>query len=65
MLHHVMVRGLERRYRACLVEDDTYALATLRYLDRNPVRPGIVDDPAAYPWWSCKRCPIPLGRIKH
>jgi len=43
----------ERRYRACLVEDDLYALAALRYMDRNPVRAGIVEDPAAYAWSSC------------
>jgi putative transposase len=43
----------ERRYRACLVEDNVYALAALRYMDRNPVRAGIVTDPADYPWSSC------------
>jgi putative transposase len=43
----------ERRYRACLVEEDTYALAALRYLDRNPVRAGLVTDPTTYPWSSC------------
>lgn len=43
----------ERRYRAVLVEDDLYALAALRYLDWNPVRAGLVDDPATYPWSSC------------
>ena len=43
----------ERRYRACLVEDDLYALAALRCMDRNPVRAGIVEDPATYPWSSC------------
>ena len=43
----------ERRYRSCLVEDDTYALAALRYLDRNAVRAGLVNDPATYPWSSC------------
>jgi putative transposase len=43
----------ERRYRACLVEDDLYALAALCYLDRNPVRAGLVEDPATYPWSSC------------
>jgi len=43
----------ERRYHACLVEDDPYALAALRYLDRNPVRAGLVVDPASYPWSSC------------
>jgi putative transposase len=43
----------ERRYWACLVEGDTYALAALRYLDRKPVRAGLVEDPVAYPWSSC------------
>jgi hypothetical protein len=43
----------ERRYRACVVEDDTHALAAPRYLDRNPVRAGLGADPAAYPWSSC------------
>jgi putative transposase len=43
----------ERRYRACLVEADTYALAALRYLDRNAVRAGLVQDPTTYPWSSC------------
>ena len=43
----------ERRYRACLIEDDPYALAALRYLDRNPVRAGLGADPAMYPWSSC------------
>ncbi len=42
----------ERRYWACLVEDDMYALAALRYLDRNPVRAGLVEEPTAYPWSS-------------
>ena len=43
----------ERRYRSCLIEDDLYALAALRYLDRNPVRAGLVADPTTYPWSSC------------
>jgi putative transposase len=43
----------ERRYHACLVEDDLYVLAALRYMDRNPVRAGIVEEPATYAWSSC------------
>jgi putative transposase len=43
----------ERRYHACLVEDDLYALAALRYLDWNAVRAGLVADPSTYPWSSC------------
>jgi putative transposase len=40
-----------------LVEDDPYALAALRYLDRNPVRAGLVNDPGACPWSSCAAYP--------
>jgi putative transposase len=43
----------ERRYHACLIEDDPYALVALRYLDRNPVRAGLVVDPSTYRWSSC------------
>jgi hypothetical protein len=43
----------ERRFRAYLVEDDLYALAALRYMDRNTVRAGIVEDPGTYAWSSC------------
>jgi putative transposase len=43
----------EHRYGACLVEDDLYALAALRYLDRNPVRAGLAAEPSAYAWSSC------------
>jgi putative transposase len=43
----------ERRYWSCLVDDDAYVLAALRYCDRNPVRAGLVEDPASYPWSSC------------
>jgi len=43
----------ERCYRSCLVEEDTYALAALRFLDWNAVRAGLVKDPTTYPWSSC------------
>ena len=43
----------ERRYRSCLIEDGTYALAALWCLDRNPVNAGLVNDPLTYQWLSC------------
>ena len=43
----------ERRYRFGLIEDDPYALAALRYLDRNPGRAGLVAEPPTSPWSSC------------
>lgn len=36
------------RYKACLVQDDQYLLACQRYIELNPVRAGMVADPADY-----------------
>ena len=35
-----------------LVEADSYLLLCLRYIELNPVRAGMVDDPAQYRWSS-------------
>jgi REP element-mobilizing transposase RayT len=42
------------RYKAVLVEADTYWLGLTRYIHRNPSEAGIADDPAEYPWSSCR-----------
>lgn len=42
----------EGRYRSCLVESSEYLLACHRYIERNPVRAGIVAAPSAYRWSS-------------
>ena len=42
------------RFRSCLVESREYVLACYRYIERNPVRAGMVDSPSAYPWSSFK-----------
>ena len=40
------------RYRSCLVDSANYALACYRYIERNPVRAGMVPAPAVYRWSS-------------
>jgi len=40
------------RYWASLIETERYLFATMRYIELNAVRAGIVDDPALYPWSS-------------
>jgi hypothetical protein len=40
------------RYRAILVEKDTYALELSRYIHLNPVRADLVKEPSRYPWSS-------------
>lgn len=42
----------DSRYRSSLVEEDTYLLLCQRYIELNPVRAGMADDPAAYRWSS-------------
>jgi REP-associated tyrosine transposase len=38
------------RYKALLVDADSYLLELVRYIHLNPVRAGLVDEPSAYPW---------------
>jgi len=40
------------RYKAILVEQDSYQLQLSRYIHRNPLEAGIVDKLEAYPWSS-------------
>lgn len=42
----------EGRYKATLLDSDGYLLTCSRYIELNPVRAGMVKDPAEYPWSS-------------
>ena len=42
----------ERRYHALLVDTEAYLLTLVRYVHLNPVRGGLVADPADYRWSS-------------
>jgi putative transposase len=42
----------DSRYKASLVQADTYLLLCQRYIELNPVRAAMVDDPAHYRWSS-------------
>lgn len=43
----------EGRYKSCLVDNEAYVLRCYRYIDLNPVRARMIDDPTAYRWSSC------------
>ena len=43
----------EGRYKACLVDSEDYVLRCHRYIELNPVRARLTDDPATYRWSSC------------
>jgi putative transposase len=42
----------EGRFRSCLVESQQYVLACYRYIELNPVRAGMVNQPGSYLWSS-------------
>lgn len=42
----------EGRFRSCLTQEETYLFACQRYIELNPVRAGMVEHPADYPWAS-------------
>jgi len=42
----------EGRYKSSLIESERYLLTCMAYIDLNPVRAGMVSDPAQYPWSS-------------
>ncbi len=43
----------EGRYKSCLVDSETYVLSCYRYIELNPVRARMTDDPVRFPWSSC------------
>ncbi len=42
----------EGRYRSSLIDSEAYLLTCMAYIDLNPVRAGMVSEPAQYPWSS-------------
>lgn len=42
----------EGRYKSTLIQAERYLLACMVYIDLNPVRAGLVDQPGVYPWSS-------------
>lgn len=42
----------EGRYKACLVDSETYLLSCYRYIELNPVRAAMVPNVEDYPWSS-------------
>ena len=45
----------EGRFKASLIDAEAYLLVCYRYIELNPVRAGMVQHPAEYPWSSYRR----------
>ena len=50
--HHLDGQLFRGRYKSILVSGDSYLLQLVRYIHRNPLKAGIVEDMKAYPWSS-------------
>jgi len=54
----------EGRFKSCVVEPRSYLLSCQRYIELNPVRANIVDDPSDYPWSSYRsNCIEKISRL--
>jgi putative transposase len=42
----------EGRFKSCLIDSEQYLLTVYRYIELNPVRAAMVDNPQAYAWSS-------------
>jgi putative transposase len=45
----------EGRFKAALIDSEPYLFTCMRYIELNPVRAGVVDEPGGYRW-SSYRC---------
>jgi putative transposase len=50
--HHSSGHVWQGRFKSPVVQDDVHLLVVLRYIEANPVRAKIVNDPAEYRWSS-------------
>lgn len=42
----------EGRYKSCLIQEDLYLLQVYKYIELNPVRAGMINEPSEYHWSS-------------
>src|SRR5437660_12021518 len=52
--HALVGRCFQGRFKSPAVEADAYLLSCGRYIERNPVAAGLVAEPWAYRWSSCR-----------
>ena len=52
--HSLVGHLLQGRFKAILVDRDSYLLALCRYVERNPVAAGLVARPGDWAWSSCQ-----------
>jgi putative transposase len=59
--HATVGRIWQGRFKAFPIQQDDHLLTVLRYVERNPVRAGLVDDAARWPWSSAANRRVDTG----
>lgn len=52
--YHASGHIWQGRFKSPIVSDDEYLLTLMRYIEQNPLRAGMVEQPDKYPFSSCK-----------
>jgi REP element-mobilizing transposase RayT len=52
--HGLVGHLFQGRFKAVLVDGESYLVALCRYVERNPVAAGLVPSPERWPWSSCR-----------
>jgi putative transposase len=52
--HGLVGHLFQGRFKAVLVDSDRYLATLSRYVERNPVAAGLVEEPESWPWSSCR-----------
>ena len=53
----------DSRYKSSAIQAETYLLDCMRYIELNPVRAAMVDDPAHYRWTSYRANALGQGNV--
>ncbi|MBL8339732.1 MAG: transposase [Rhodoferax sp.] len=61
--HGLVGHLLQGRFKAILVDRDAYLLEVCRYVELNPVRAGMVEGPADWPWSSYRSHVVLAGGL--
>jgi putative transposase len=51
--NHYVGHVFQDRFKSFAVTDNSYLLECGRYIERNPLKAGLVKDPSEYQWSSC------------
>jgi len=61
--HHTTGRIWQGRFKACLIQQDRHLVTVIRYVERNPLRAGLVSRAEHWPWSSLQWRLTNVGQV--